>query len=102
MHPSERYQETAFVINVMLPRERGNAAARAIGRTADDKLSEAVSLTKAIGLEVTAATTVNLSTIRPSTLIGTGTLKDWHDRVHAEHPSVHLQRRSDPGSTPKP
>ena len=72
----------------MLPRERGNAAARAIGRTADDKLTEAISLTKAIGLKVTASTTVNLSTIRPSTLIGTGVLADWRDRVDAEHPSV--------------
>ena len=72
----------------MLPRERGKAAARAIGRTADDKLSEAISLTEAIGLEVTAAATVNLSTIRPSTLIGTGTLKDWHDRAHFDYPSV--------------
>ena len=88
MHPSERSKDSAFVINVMLPRERGNAAARAIGRTADDKLEEAISLTKAIGLDVTASATVNLSTIRPSTLIGTGTLKDWHDRVHAEYPSV--------------
>ena len=57
MHSSERHQETAFVVNVMLPRERGNAAARAIGRTADDKLTEAISLTKAIGLKVTASTT---------------------------------------------
>lgn len=72
----------------MLPRERGNAAARAIGRTADDKLTEAISLTKAIGLKVTASTTVNLSTIRPSTLIGTGVLADWRDRVDADHPSV--------------
>lgn len=72
----------------MLPRERGNAAARAIGRTADDKLTEAISLTKAIGLKVTASTTVNLSTIRPSTLIGTGVLADWRDRVDADRPSV--------------
>ena len=83
MHASERPQETAFVINVMLPRERGASAARAIGRTAEDKLEEAVSLTGAIGLEVTAATTVNLASIRPSTLIGTGVLAQWRERIDA-------------------
>ena len=88
MHVSERHQETAFVINVMLPRERGASAARAIGRTAEDKLEEAVSLTGAIGLEVTAATTVNLASIRPSTLIGTGVLAQWRERIDAEHPDV--------------
>ena len=88
MHASQRPQETAFVVNVMLPRERGAAAAQAMGRTADDKLGEAVSLTAAIGLDVTAASTVNLATIRPSTLIVTGVLATWRARIEAEHPDV--------------
>ena len=53
-------------------------------RTPDARLGEAVSLAKAIELDIVDAQLVNLSQVRPSTYVGQGKVDELKERVEAE------------------
>lgn len=65
---------------VLVPLFRSSAAAGALDqmplRTRETRLSEAVGLAEAIGIEIVHASTVTVNAPRPATMIGTGKVKE--------------------------
>jgi GTPase len=68
---ANREQSTAVVVHAELKR-----APSAMQRSSADKLEEAVGLAKAIDLQIVDSLIVNLQTLRPSTMLGQGKVKD--------------------------
>jgi GTP-binding protein HflX len=77
--------QSAFVVHIE-PRARA-AGARA-DRDADERLAEAVSLTRAIGLTVAAQIVVPLTRAAPATLIGSGKVGEIAAQARALEPQV--------------
>jgi GTP-binding protein HflX len=77
--------QSAFVVHIE-PRARA-AGARA-DRDADERLAEAVSLTRAIGLTVAAQIVVPLTRAAPATLIGSGKVDEIAAQARALEPQV--------------
>ncbi len=70
--------DSCIVIHPALKSEAGRA------RPPEARLAEAVGLAEAIGLEVTAAEVVSLSSVRPGTLLGTGTVERFAELIEEQ------------------
>ncbi|HEY5347289.1 MAG TPA: hypothetical protein VIJ72_03780, partial [Rhizomicrobium sp.] len=76
---------SAFVVHV---EPRARAAGARVDRDADERLAEAVGLTRAIGLSVTAAIVAPLTRAVPATLIGSGKVEEIASQARALEPEV--------------
>ncbi len=95
-----RHGDRAYVLKPLLRQHTGNG--RASLREAESMLEEAVGLAEAIDLEVIGADSFNLANPSPSTLLGSGLVEDYEQKVEADkitlvivdHPLTPVQQRN--------